>query len=87
MLYCPHETKFNVNENLLNEEELAYLYNVLLDDFDGQTKVCLLLLYVDEKWDDNNFEDCTTKINYLSEFKLNNNISRYAENKINLKGF
>ena len=81
----PHETKVNVNENLLNEEELAYLYNVLLDDFDGQTKVCLLLLYVDEKWDDNNFEDCTTKINYLSEFKLNNNISRYAENKINLR--
>ena len=40
----PHETKFNVNENLLNEEELAYLYNVLLDDFDGQTKVCILLL-------------------------------------------
>ena len=81
----PHETKVNVNENRLNEEELAYLNNVLLFDFDGQAKVCLSLLYVDEKWDDNNFEDCTTKINYLSEFKLNNNISRYAENKINLR--
>lgn len=81
----PHETKVNVNENRLNEEELAYLNNVLLFDFDGQAKVCLSLLYIDEKWDDNNFEDCTTKINYLSEFKLNNNISRYAENKINLR--
>ena len=81
----PHETKVNANENHLNEEELAYLNNVLLFDFDGQAKVCLSLLYVDEKWDDNNFEDCTTKINYLSEFKLNNNISQYSENKINLR--
>ena len=81
----PHKTKVNVNENRLNEEELAYLNNVLLFDFDGQAKVCLSLLYIDEKWGDNNFEDCTTKINYLSEFKLNNNISRYAENKINLR--
>ena len=81
----PHEGKVNINENHLNEQELEYLNNVLLFDFDGQTKVCLSLLYVDEKWDDNNIEDCTTKINYLSEFKINNNVSRYAENQINLR--
>lgn len=88
-----NEGKFEDNAYRLSENELNYIENNLLSDFKGYVKVCLSLLYTDEKYKLNDqlvgkdqvYEYYSQKINFLEELISNiTNIESYLDIEINL---
>jgi hypothetical protein len=89
----PHDGKVDICDYYLVEEELNYIENELLSDFDGYVKVCLSLLYSDQKWKMNNelvdkdeiFDFYSKKINFLEDLISNiSDIESYLDIEINL---
>ena len=88
-----HEGKVDNNVNRLSENELNYIENNLLSDFEGYVKVCLSLLYTDEKYilndelvgKDQVYEYYSQKMDFLEDLISNiTDIESYLDIEINL---